>query len=221
MEREISIKLQSNIVYVTGTVNGNEVTFTLSGDNVWAATVPRVTPDVYVCIISATNSMGTVSTINTVLYYGLQLITDRTMEDVEFAKTLHTKGLSGMSAEELTEWMNGLKGWYDYRDLNRVGEAMIYVRDRLKMVGEVVDIEPRTNWSLSDLPTYGAITEYLNNVEKLRSVMSVPIETPVSGLLLNYEEANDIERILESIDSLVTNIMKAYIYSDEIYAGEV
>ena len=68
MEREISIKLQSNIVYVTGTVNGNEVTFTLSGDNTWTATVPRVSPDIYVCTLSATNSLGTVSTINTTLY---------------------------------------------------------------------------------------------------------------------------------------------------------
>ena len=151
----------------------------------------------------------------------MALITDRTQADVEYAKSLHEKGLSRMTAEELAEWANGLKGWYDYRDLNRVGEAMIYIRDRLKAVGEVVDIEPRTDWSLSDLPTRSAITEYLNNIEKLRSVMPVPIETPTSGLLLNYEEANDIERILESIDSLVTNIMKAYIYSDEIYAGEV
>lgn len=221
MEREISIKLQSNIVYVTGTVNGNEVTFTLSGDNTWTATVPRVSPDIYVCIISATNSLGTVITINTTLYYGLQLITDRTQADVEYAKILHEKGLSRMTAEELVEWANGLKGWYDYRDLNRVGGAMIYIRDRLKAVGEVVDIEPRTDWSLSDLPTHGAITEYLNNIEKLRSVMPVPIETPVSGLLLNYEEANDIERILEYLEILIDKIEQTYLYSGEIYAGEV
>ena len=221
MEREISIKLQSNIVYVTGIVNGNEVTFTLSGDNTWTATVPRVSPDIYVCIISATNSLGTVSTINTTLYYGLQLITERTQADVEYAKSLHEKGLSRMTAEELVEWANGLKGWYDYRDLNRVGEAMIYIRDRLKAVGEVVDIEPRTDWSLSDLPTYGAITEYLNNIEKLRSVMPVPIETPVSGLLLSYEEANDIERILEYLEILIDKIEQTYLYSGEIYAGEV
>lgn len=221
MEREISIKLQSNIVYVTGTVNGNEVTFTLSGDNTWTATVPRVSPDIYVCIISATNSLGTVSTINTTLYYGLQLITDRTQADVEYAKSLHEKGLSRMTAEELVEWANGLKGWYDYRDLNRVGGAMIYIRDRLKAVGEIVDIKPRTDWSLSDLPTHGAITEYLNNIEKLRSVMPVPIETPVSGLLLNYEEANDIERILEYLEILIDKIEQTYLYSGEIYAGEV
>lgn len=223
MEREISIKLQSNIVYVTGTVNGNEVTFTLSGDNVWTATVPRVTPDIYVCTISATNSMGTVSTINTVLYYGLQLITDRTMEDVEFAKTLHTKGLSGMTAEELTEWMNGLKGWYDYRDLNRVGGAMNYVYDRLKTVVGDLKISPRTDWTLPETPTYSAVMEYLNNLRTLRNSITVTKDVPEvpSGIALNYEEANDIEKILEILDILIDKIQKIYLYSGEIYAGEV
>ena len=126
-----------------------------------------------------------------------------------------------MTAEELVEWLGGLKGWYDYRDLNRVGEAMIYIRDRLKAVGEIVDIEPRTDWVVSDLPTRSAIAEYLSNIEKLRSVMPVPIETPVSGLLLNYEEANDIERILEFLEILIDKIEQAYLYSGEIYAGEV
>ena len=149
------------------------------------------------------------------------LITDRTQADVEYAKSLHEKGLSGMTAEELAEWTNGLKGWYDYRDLNRVGEAMIYIRDRLKALGEVVNVQPRTDWSLTDLPTHSAIAEYLSNVEKLRSVMPVPIETPVSGLLLNYEEANDIERILEFLEILIDKIEQAYLYSGEIYAGEV
>ena len=151
----------------------------------------------------------------------MNLITDRTQADVEYAKSLHEKGLSRMTAEELAEWLGGLKSWYDYRDLNRVGEAMIYIRDRLKAVGEIVDIEPRTDWSLSDLPTRSAIAEYLSNIEKLRSVMPVPIETPASGMLLNYEEANDIERILEFLEILIDKIEQAYIYSGEIYAGEV
>ena len=154
----------------------------------------------------------------------MKLITDRTMADVDYAKGLHAKGLSRMTADELAEWAGGLKGWYDYRDLNRVGEAIIYVRDRLKAVGEVIDVETRIDWTFNDLPTYGAIAEYLSNIQMLRSVLTVPVntpETPVSGVLLNYEEANDIERILEIIDSLIDKIKHGYIYSGEIYAGEV
>ena len=202
MGREISIKLQSNIVYVTGIVNGNEVTFTLLGDNTWTATVPRVSPDIYVCTLSATNSLGAVTTINTTLYYGLQLITDRTQADVEYAKGLHEKGLSGMTSEELTEWSNGLKGWYDYRDLNRVGGAMRYLYDRLKSVVGDLRISPRTDWTLPEIPNYGVVMEYLNNLRTLRNSITVTKDAPEvpSGILLNYEEANDIEKILELLE---------------------
>lgn len=223
MGREISIKLQSNIVYVTGIVNGNEVTFTLLGGNTWTATVPRVSPDIYVCTLSATSSLGTVTTINTTLYYGLQLITDRTQADVEYAKSLHEKGLAGMTAEELTEWSNGLKGWYDYRDLNRVGGAMRYLYDRLKSVVGDLRITPRTDWTLPEIPNYGAVMEYLNNLRTLRNSITVTEDAPEvpSGILLNYEEANDIEKILELLDVLISKIEQAYLYSGEIYAGEV
>ena len=153
----------------------------------------------------------------------IALITDRTQADVEYAKILHEKGLSRMTAEELTEWLGGLKGWYDYRDLNRVGEAMIYVRDRLKTVGEVVNIEPSTDWTSPDLPTYGAFAEYLNNVKRLRDAITVTRDTPnvPSGILLNFEEANDIERILQILEGLIDKIEQAYFYSGEIYAEEV
>ena len=127
------------------------------------------------------------------------LITDRTQADVEYAKSLHKKGLSGMTADELVEWANGLKGWYDYRDLNRVGEAMIYVRDRLKAVVGDLRISPRIDWTLPETPTYSAVMEYLNNLRTLRNSIIVTKDMPEvpSGILLNFEEANDIERILE------------------------
>ena len=151
------------------------------------------------------------------------LITDRTQADVEYAKSLHKKGLSGMTADEIAEWSNGLKGWYDYRDLNRVGEAMIYVRDRLKSVVGDLRISPRTDWTLFESPTYSAVMEYLNNLRTLRNSIIVTKDMPEvpGGVLLNYEEANDIEKILELLDVLIDKIEQAYLYSGEIYAGEV
>lgn len=153
----------------------------------------------------------------------MNLITDRTYEDVNYAQTLHAKGLSGMTAEELTEWMNGLKGWYDYRDLNRVGEAMNYLCDRLKTVVGDINISPRTDWILSEMPTHNSVSEYLNNIRTLRNSIIVTKDMPEvpSGVALNYEEANDIEKILELLDILIDKIEQAYLYSGEIYAGEV
>ena len=77
---------------------------------------------------------------------------------------------------------------------------------------DYVPLQVKTSYSL---------LSSLNNIEKLRSVMPVPIETPVSGTLLNYEEANDIERILEYLEILIDKIEQTYLYSGEIYAGEV
>lgn len=153
----------------------------------------------------------------------MRLITDRTMADVEYAKGLHEKGLLRMTAEELTEWANGLKGWYDYRDLNRVGEAMNYLYDRLKSVVGDLRISPRTDWTLPETPTYSAVMEYLNSLRTLRNSIAVTSDTPEvpSGIALTYEEANDIEKILEILDVLIDKIQKIYLYSGEIYAGEV
>lgn len=58
------------------------------------------------------------------------LITDRTIEDVYFAQDLNEKGYDEMFPEEREAWDAGLKGAYDYRDMNRVVGAIEYV-DRL------------------------------------------------------------------------------------------
>lgn len=52
------------------------------------------------------------------------LVTDRTQADVNRWQTLHDKGWSGMTAEEKAEWAAGMKGTYNYTDLNRVTAAM-------------------------------------------------------------------------------------------------
>ena len=46
-------------------------------------------------------------------------------------------------------------------------------------------------------------------------------EINLSEYFGNYEEANDIERILEFLEILIGKIEQAYLYSGEIYAGEV
>ena len=63
------------------------------------------------------------------------LIYDRTQADVDRVFTLKTKilteGLNALSAEELAEYMAGMKGAYNYTDMNRVGQAVAYIADRM------------------------------------------------------------------------------------------
>ena len=68
------------------------------------------------------------------------------------------------------------------------------------------------------------MARYLEDVEAIRSALTVPAsvpETPADMAGLTYEEANDIERILLAVDALVTNMIDAYLYSNEIVCGEV
>lgn len=55
------------------------------------------------------------------------LITDRTVDDVKQTQVMYEKGYANLFADEQAAWDAGLKGAYDYRDMNRVREAMEYV----------------------------------------------------------------------------------------------
>lgn len=59
--------------------------------------------------------------------YTLDLITDRTADDVQYVKSLRAKGWREMTADERTAYLSGLKGNYGYTDINRVTEAEIYI----------------------------------------------------------------------------------------------
>lgn len=69
------------------------------------------------------------------------LVYDRTQADVDRVFTLKnkilTEGLSSLSAEEKNEYMAGMKGAYNYGDMNRVGQAVAYIANPY-------DFSPRT-----------------------------------------------------------------------------
>ncbi len=64
------------------------------------------------------------------------LVTDRTEADVLRWRSLRDKGYSNMTAEERAEWdAANMKGAYNASDLNRVGTALNYIRDRFAECG--------------------------------------------------------------------------------------
>ena len=154
------------------------------------------------------------------------LITDRTSMDVDQVKTLMAKAWQDMTPEERAEWLSPLKGAYNYTDLNRVGGALNYVRDRLAEVGYLkADIfTAREDWSREEIPTASQITEYLQYVSLLREALAQFPTTPAaptSPNSLDYVAANAIEQILIDVDALITLMVKAFFYSGDLYAGEV
>ena len=225
MTQTISATLPASTVYVSGTVNDMAVTWTNVGGEIWEAVADRSEDDIYHVEMTIVSSSGQSTNTSFTLYYGLlNLITDRTQTDVDYVIRLSQKGWSGMTAEEKAEWESDLKGAYNASDLNRVGNAVNYVAGRLEDAGYTVSVNPKIDWLESDVPTESSMEQYLKNVETIRNTLTVPSNTPnvpddMEGL--TYEEANDIERILLAVDALITNMINAYFYSNEINCGEV
>jgi len=194
MAQDVSITLPSAIIYVIGTVNGESVTFSLTDTNTWTAACEVSDNGVYVITIQAFDAAGNSSEYNITLYYGLQLITDRTV------------------------------GTYEAIDLNRVGAAMVYVRDRLVEYGYSAVIYPKCDFAIQDDLTPEQATQYLSDLDVLRdsvTIFSTTPETPPDMDDLSVDEANNIEKILRDLDTLITNMVTAFVYSGEVYSGEV
>lgn len=228
MTRQVSVVLASRVVYVSGYVNGEACIFTLTDTTadgtVWTAEAARARLDIYDISITAVDAAGNTATYNMTIYYGLNLVIDRTQEDVEYASEMRSKGVDGMTDKELEKWLEGLKGSYNASDLNRVETAVEYVSDKLASVGIHLGLEVRKNWAVEDLPHQSDMQRYLGNVQAIRDSIAVTADTPeltTSMNYLTYEEANDIEKVLMHVNILLENMMKAWYYSSEIYAGEV
>lgn len=140
------------------------------------------------------------------------LVTDRTQADVQRAAELAAKGYGGMTADEVAEWMRGLKGAYNAQDLNRVGSAMTYIADRLNAEGIDIRIQPKTDWMMTDIPKESHLMEYQALIATIREAIAYPAGTAHTPdvLELTYSGANDIEEILVAAEDMITKMILAY-----------
>lgn len=222
--RALSVALPSEVIYVSGTVNGTAYTWTRM-DDAWQATVERAADERYRVSLTAVNSLGTSASYDLTLYYGLQgLITDRTAADAARVLALADKGYDAWTAAELAWWRSDPKGGYNASDLNRVGSAVDYVAKRLRSCGIFVSVAPRMDWANGDKPNRAEMASYLADIAALRAALPPRDGTPPAPadmLGLGWEEANAIESILLAVDEAVTRMSQAWYYSGDLYAGEV
>ena len=171
------------------------------------------------------------------------LIYDRTKADVDRVFTLKSKilteGLNALSAEEFAEYMGGMKGAYNYTDLNRVAQAVAYIADRMIAIPEElksyrernqvadasvyrvpydadsIEVNPKTDWNIENYPTRSEMESYLADLTTLRKQIKLPANAPAVPASMNNltcSLANDIERLLAIIhDALLKE--EAAIYS--------
>lgn len=228
MTQLLELTLNAEIVSVYGVVNGETYTFELTdsvdGMGIWTAAVTRAEDGIYRVSITAMNKSRLTTRMDTIIYYGLHLITDRTQLDVDRVNVLAKKGWENMTPEERSEWEIGLKGAYNCTDLNRVQSAVRYLQDRFANIGYSVKLSEPKTWTMQDVPTSKDMQNYLADVDAIRSVLTLLKTTPPvpdTMVGLTYIKANHIEQILLDVDTLLSNTIASFVYSGDIFGGEL
>lgn len=150
----------------------------------------------------------------------LDLITDRTASNASRLKALIAKGWASMTSAEKAEWLTEMKGGYNASDLNRVGEAVQYLSDTLAGYGYPITVSTKTDWTEDDIPTVTQLTAYLSNVATLKAGFHGAGTLPSTTDFMTVTEANQIEQLLQEIETNINNMAAAFWYSGEIYSGE-
>lgn len=145
----------------------------------------------------------------------MNLITDRTQADVIRAKELNKKVYDAFAAmaaaavdtdsliepmdiieatltpEEFSEWKSGLKGAYNYMDLNRVESAVADIANLW-----IPGLDTKTDWTMQDEITQAEMMRYLSNIQRIRSEAGSSANIPVNMNRFDYVSANNIEQVL-------------------------
>jgi len=147
------------------------------------------------------------------------LITDRTEADVARWRTLRGKGFLGMTPAELEEWMQPMKGSYGATDLNRVGEAMLFLLDLVDKLGIYMPLDIKTDWQDGDIPSPAQLGLYITNINTLRTAVAGLPEVPDGHNNLDYIGANEIEQMFVVMEVVIGYIMAAFRHSGVTISG--
>ena len=180
------------------------------------------------------------------------LVTNRTQADVLRLQELTEKGIENMTSEELAEWFGhevgelmdvdnnllvdsegavllvvtkpgtGHRGAYNAADLNRVGQAILYVAGMYNQYGYNLIVNPKTNWSAADSPTSSQMQAYLDDIQMIRNAAATFPTTPdvpetMEGL--DWKKANGIEQILIDTDRILPILEKTFVPCGEALCG--
>lgn len=204
MTEQVSVRLASDILYVEGYVNGSIADFQKQENNIWSATVDKSDDNIYEVYIKAYDSNGLSSEVSTTLYYGVNLIYDRTTKDL---------------------YDKADKAYYNASDLNRVETATEYIAKLLKLYSYFKsDLVCKKDWLMSDFPTSSEMERYLTNIHLLIDSFYIKKDTPSLPTNMNYldiKKANNIEKVLYDLNNLIENMISQFNYCGEIYSGEV
>ncbi len=204
--QKVTLSLPSKIIYVAGSVNGVEKTFTrIDESGTWEAQAEKADDGRYEVEVAAYSEQGLEDTVHKTLWYldgWIPPVMDRTEQDVRTGTA---------------------KGFYNVEDLNRVGSDVRWLAEQFSLHGCYVEVAPRSDWTMEEFPTEAAMALYLENVKKLAACYSLLPNTPPlpEGMAnLTWQAANDIEKNLADMKLVLEWMIAAWKRAGTFYAGE-
>lgn len=144
----------------------------------------------------------------------LSLVTDRTQSDVDTANRIKTKraagGWSNLTTAEQTAFLAGLKGSYNYTDLNRVGAAVAYLAGFINGYGYTVSVAAKTSWAQGEVITPADAAVYITDVAAIKAAFYGTTNLPTAMSGMTYAEANNIETLLLEVESYINQMIAGF-----------
>lgn len=200
MNEELQVRLATDVVYVYGTVNGIEATFSLVEVGLWTATVPKAVDGKYVVSITTYNSLGDPTLYETTIYK-----------------------LDSLMQPKL-DWTKN--DYYNAEDLIRVEANTQYISEMLIELGYVVVLgDIKANWIMDDFPFKSQINRIENNIDALKNNFYMPDgwgtkKTWVDGMKFSYLDAIRFEKNIYLLMQIIDLIKDATVYSGTFNAGQ-
>lgn len=149
------------------------------------------------------------------------MIFDRTQFDVENAKRLIEEKVKNFIPLLETEIETLERGCATKNTLNRIENAQSVLAQSLNSLGNAFSIQTKS-WNEQDIFNEEEFERILFNLDVLKRYVIPKKDTPETPMIsFSYLTFNDIEKIIFDLQTLEENMRKAFIYSGEIYSGEV
>lgn len=113
------------------------------------------------------------------------------------------------------------KAYISYTDLNRVEEAITYLKQLLDKYGYNFTTQEK-KWLITDFRKNEDMARLKDNIDNLRNAYPYLV-SPVTPNPINYEsiqEANDIEEILYKINEIIINMTQNFIHCGVANCGQ-
>ena len=157
----------------------------------------------------------------------VELIFDRTSADIYEAEEMMKLPWWEFTEEQQLAFLNGLRGCYDFSDLNRVETAVAEISQRMISLPDELDalaasaggrwdkyalpynpeearLDVKTTWAPAELFEESERERYLSNVKYIRDSLAPKLPMPENFDTFDWNAANQLEKILFKADEALT-----------------